>query len=205
MKLYFGPGSCALASHIVLEELGVAFEAVKVDLAAGEQRQPAYLAINPKGRVPTLTTMNGTLTETPAILAYLAQSFPDAALAPKDPYRFAKLQEFTSYLASTVHVAHAHKQRGSRWSDDEASWEAMKRKVPETMLAAYRPIEEALTGDWVMGEAYSIADPYLFTITRWLEGDGVDMAKLPRVAAHRARMMQRPAVQRALAAQGLTA
>lgn len=204
MKLYFGPGSCALASHIVLEEIGVAHEAVKVDLAAGEQRKPDYLAVNPKGRVPALATANGILTETPAILIYLAQSFPDAALAPTDAYQLAKVQEFNSYLASTVHVAHAHKQRGSRWSDDPASWEAMKAKVPTSMLAVFQPIEDALTGDWVFG-AYSVADAYLFTIARWLEGDGVDLAKLPRVAAHMERMRARPAVQRALAAEGLTA
>jgi glutathione S-transferase len=204
MKLYFGPGSCALASHIVLEEIGKPFEAVKLDLAAGEQRKPDYLAINPKGRVPALITAAGVLTETPAILVYLAQTSPEAGLAPTDPWALAKVQEFTSYLASTVHVAHAHKQRGSRWSDDPASWEAMKAKVPESMLAVFQPIEAALTGDWVFG-TYGIADAYLFTIARWLEGDGVDLAKLPRVAAHMTRMRARPAVQRALAAQGLAA
>lgn len=204
MKLYFGPGSCALASHIVLEEIGVAHEAVKVDLAAGEQRKPEYLAVNPKGRVPALVTDHGTLTETPAVLIYLAQTHPAAGLAPTDPWQLAKVQEFNSYLASTVHVAHAHKQRGSRWSDDPASWEAMKAKVPTSMLAVFQPIEDALTSDWVFG-AYSVADTYLFTIARWLEGDGVDLAKLPRVAAHMERMRARPAVQRALAAEGLTA
>lgn len=205
MKLYYGSGSCALASHIVLEDLGVAYEAVKLDLAAGEQRTPAYLAVNPKGRVPALVTADGILTETPAVLVYLAQTQPEAGLVPADPWRLAKVQEFNSYLASTVHVAHAHRMRGSRWSDDPASWEAMKAKVPETMLAAFQPIEAALTGDWVFGDRYGIADAYLFTIARWLEGDGVDLAALPRVAAHMARMRARPAVQRALAAQGLTA
>jgi glutathione S-transferase len=205
MKLYFGSGSCALATHIVLEELGVAYEATKVDLAAGEQRGPAYLAINPKGRVPALVTADGVLTETPALLVYLAQCHPEAGLAPADPFGLAKVQEFNSYLASTVHVAHAHKQRGARWTDDAAAIEALKRKVPETVLAAFQVIEADLTGTWVLGERYSIADAYLFTLARWLEGDGVDLAKLPRVAAHRERMQARPAVQRALAAEGLSA
>lgn len=204
MKLYFGPGSCALASHIVLEEIGKPFEAVKLDLAAGEQRKPEYLAINPKGRVPALITANGVLTETPAILVYLAQTAPQAGLLPVDPWTLAKVQEFTGYLAATVHIAHAHKQRGPRWSDDPASWEAMKAKVPENMLTLFQPIEAALTGDWVF-DSYGVADAYLFTIARWLEPDGVDLAKLPRVAAHMVRMRARPAVQRALAAQGLTA
>ena len=83
-KLYYAPGSCALASHIVLEEAGADYQAQRVNFQAGEQRSPEYLKINPKGRVPTLVTHEGTLTETPAILGYLAQKFPRANLAPID-------------------------------------------------------------------------------------------------------------------------
>lgn len=205
MRLYYGSGSCALATHIVLEELGVAYEAVKLDLKAGDQRRPDYLAVNPKGRVPALVTEHGTLTETPALLFYLAETHPQAKLAPDEPFARARMQEFNAYLSSTVHVAHAHGPRGSRWADDPAAWESMKRKVPESVLAAFRLVEDGLTGPWVLGAAYSVADAYLFTLARWLEGDGVDIAKLPRVVAHRTRMLQRPAVQRALAAEGLTA
>jgi glutathione S-transferase len=206
MRLYYGSGSCALATHIVLEELGLPYEAVKLDLAAGDQTKPDYLAVNPKGRVPALVTPDGVLTETPALLAYLVQLHPDAGLAPADAFGFARMQEVISYLASTVHVAHAHKFRGSRWADDPAAWESMKKKVPESMLAVFRVIEDRLEGPWVLGEHYSAADAHLFTIARWLPGDGVDPARqLPRVAAHMARMLERPAVKRALAAEGLSA
>ena len=121
------------------------------------------------------------LTETPAILAFIAQSFPKAKLAPfDDPFAFAQVQSINSYLCSTVHVAHAHKGRGYRWATEETSFADMKRKVPETMAACFALIErDMLKGPWVMGEQYTICDPYLYTISGWLEGDGVDLAKLP--------------------------
>lgn len=198
--LYFGKGTCALASLIALEESGLAFTAHKLNLANGDQRAPDYLKINPKGRVPALVTRRGTLTETPAILAYVAAMAPEAGLAPlDDPFEFARLQAFNSYLCSTVHINHAHRPRGSRWADDPAALEAMKVKVPQTMAESFALIEETmLEGPWVMGERYSIADPYLFTMTGWLPSDGVDPARFPKVAAHHARMLERPAVQRAL-------
>ncbi len=201
MKFYYSPGSCALASHIALAEAGASFEPIKVDFSTGEQQQPQYLAINPKGRVPALITDNGTLTETPAILAYIAQKFPEAGLAPlNDPFAFARAQEFNSYLCSTIHVAHAHKSRGKRWADDPAAIAEMTRKVPETVLAAFQLVEEGmLKGPWVLGDQFSICDAYLYTVASWLEGDGIDpRAKLPRVAEHRDRVADRPAAKQAI-------
>jgi glutathione S-transferase len=201
LKLYYAPGTCALASHIALEEAGAAYTTERLDFKANQQNSPEYLKINPKGRVPALVTDRGILTETPAMLAYIAQSFPKAKLAPlEDAFAFAQVQSFTSYLCSTVHVAHAHKGRGYRWATEETSFADMKRKVPETMTACFALIErDLLKGPWVMGEQYTICDPYLYTITGWLEGDGVDLGKLPKVVAHRNRMSQRSAVQKVLA------
>ncbi|MEM9356084.1 MAG: glutathione S-transferase N-terminal domain-containing protein [Pseudomonadota bacterium] len=202
MKFYYSPGSCALASHIVLAEAGADYEPVRVDFSSDEQKQPDYLAINPKGRVPSLITDDGTLTETPAILAYLAQKFPEAGLAPLDnPFAFARAQEFNSYLCSTVHVAHAHKSRGKRWADDSAAIAEMTRKVPESVLAAFQLIEDGmLKGPWVLGEKFSICDAYLYTVAHWLEGDGIEpKSQLPRVAEHRDRVAERPAAKRAIA------
>jgi len=200
-KLFYSPGTCALASHISLEEAGADYTLARVDFSRGEQRSPEYLAINPKGRVPALVTDDGTLTETPAILAYIAQTFPRAKLAPlDDPFALAQIQEFNSYLCSTVHVAHAHRMRGTRWADDPAAIDAMKRKVPESVAAAFALIENGmLKGPWVMGTRYTICDPYLFTLAEWLDADGVDLAKLPRVIDHRTRMYERPAVKQAIA------
>jgi glutathione S-transferase len=200
-KLFYAPRTCALASHIVLEEVATPYEAVRVDFSKNAQREPEYLAINPKGRVPALLTERGVLTETPAILLFLAQRFPAAQLAPlADDFALAQLNAFNSYLCATVHVARAHGRRGARWADDPLAIEAMKRKVPANMAECFALIERHMfVGPWVMGGRYSVADAYLFTVSGWLEGDGVDLGKLPKTQAHMKRMSERPAVQRALA------
>jgi len=204
LKLFYERDTCALASHIALAEAGAAYETVRVRFRTDDQRKPEYLAINPKGRVPALVTDRGVLTETPAILVYIAQSFPAAKLAPlDDAFAFARVQSFNSYLCSTVHVAHAHGRRGYRWADDPATLEEMKRKVPQTVGDCFALIErEMFEGPWVMGDAYSISDAYLFTLADWMEGDGVDPARFPKILDHGRRMAERPAVKRALAEQG---
>lgn len=203
LKLYYAPGTCAMASHIALQEAGAAFTAERLDFKTNQQNSSEYLAINPKGRVPAMVTDRGVLTETPAMLAFIAQSFPAARLAPlDDPFAFAQAQAFNSYLCSTVHVAHAHKGRGPRWATEESSYADMKRKVPQTMAACFALIErDMLRGPWVMGEQYTVCDPYLYTIAGWLEGDSVDIATFPKAADHRKRMSERPAVQKVLAAE----
>lgn len=204
MKLYYMPGTIALATHIALIEAGAKYDLVKVDFRVEAQRKPDYLAVNPKGRVPSLVTDRGILTETPAMLAFVAQSHPRAGLAPlDDPFAFAKIQEFNAYLCSTVHVAHAHRMRGYRWVDDKAAEEAMKKKVPQSVGECFDLIERKMfVGPWFAGTAFSIADPYLFTIAQWLEGDGVDIARFPKVADHHRRMKDRPSVKQALTEQG---
>ena len=202
-KLYYSPGSCALASHIALQEAGADYRAERIDFKANQQNSPEYLAINPKGRVPALVTDRGILTETPAVLVFIAQSFPQAKLAPlEDSFAFAQAQAFNSYLCSTVHVAHAHRVRAYRWANEEASFADMKRKVPETMGACFALIERnMLRGPWVMGDSYTICDPYLFTVAQWLEGDGVDVSAFPKVIDHRKRVAERPAVRQVMADQ----
>ena len=200
LTLYYAPGTCALAVRIALEEAQAGYQLQRLDFAHQQQRSADYLALNPKGRVPALATEQGVLTETPALLTYVAQCFPAAQIAPlADPFAMARMQEFNSYLASTVHVAHAHGRRASRWADTPEAIAAMQRKVPQTMAECFDVIEQHyLQGPWVLGDAYSVADAYLFTIAGWLEGDGVDIQRFPKVAAHFARMALRPAVQRAL-------
>src|ERR1700756_460639 len=197
-KLYYPPGTCALASHIALEEAGADYKAERLDFKANQQQSPEYLKINAKGRVPALVTDRGVITETPAILAYIAQTFPQAKLAPADdPFAFAQVQSFNNYLCATVHVAHAHKGRGYRWATEESSYADMKRMVPKSMGTNFALIErDMIKGPWVMGETYTICDPYLYTIGSWLEGDGVDVSALPKVMAHRKRMLERSAVRK---------
>ena len=205
LTLYYAPHTCALATHIALIDAGASFRAVRLSFAREEQRKPDYLAINPKARVPSLITEDGVLTETPALLAYVAQRFPQARLAPiDDPFAFARVQEFNSYLCSTAHVAHAHRMRGYRWVDpaDTAAIAAMQRRVPHSVTQVFELIDSAmLKGPWVMGDTYTICDPYLFTLSQWLETDGVDLARIPKVREHRARMAARDSVKRAIAEQ----
>ncbi|CAN5336365.1 glutathione S-transferase family protein [soil metagenome] len=203
LKLFYAAHTCSLATHIVLEEVGADYSTARVDFASAQQRSPEYMKVNPKGRVPALVTDRGILTETPAMLAFVAQSFPDANLALiDDTFAFAQVQAFNSYLCSHLHVAHAHRMRGYRWVDpeDKHSIAAMQRKVPESVGGAFELVEhEMLKGPWVMGERYTICDPYLFTLAQWLEADGVDPAKIPRVVDHRRRMSERPGVRKAIA------
>jgi glutathione S-transferase len=197
MIFFYSPNSCALASHIALEHVGATYEARRVDFAKSEQRAPGFLAINPKGRVPALVTERGVLTETPAILAFICQTFPAAQLAPLDDvFAFAQVQ------CATVHVAHAHRYRGYRWADDPAAIEAMKQKVPQSVGDCFALIERDLfVGPYVMGSNYTVCDMYLFTVCQWLEGDGVDIKRFPNVAQHQQRMFADPVVTKVLAQQ----
>src|SRR3974390_1768206 len=160
LTLYYAPHTCSLASHIALEAAGASNAPKRLDINKKEHHRQDYLAINAKARVPAMVTPRGVLTETPAMLAFIAQSYPAAKLAPiDDPFAFAELQAFNSYLCSTVHVAHAHRMRGYRWVDDPAAIIAMQKKVPESVGAAFDLIERGfLKGPWVVGEAYTIAD-----------------------------------------------
>jgi len=203
MILYYAPHSCAVASHIALETAGANYEARRLDFRTSEQRSPAYLAVNPKGRVPALVTDRGVITETPAILAYIAQTHPQSNLAPlNDPFQFAQVQSFNSYLCATVHVAHAHRLRGTRWADDDAAIASMKKKVSQNMTDCFSLIEnEMFSGPYVFGETYSISDIYLYTLSTWLEGDGVDIRLFPKIADFQSRLNEDPAILRVLAAQ----
>lgn len=200
LTLFYTPKTCALATHIALIDTGADYSLKRIDFSKGEQRAPEFLAVNPKGRVPALSTPQGILTETTALLTYLAQTFPAANLAPTDPFGLARLQSFTAFLSSTLHVAHAHGPRGNRWTDDPAAIQALKAYVPTSVTAAFKLVEDSmLAGPFVMGDTYTIADPYLFTMSTWIEGDQVDTTQIPRVMAHREMMSKRPSVIRALA------
>jgi len=201
LTLYYAPNSCALASHLALEHAGADYVAVRLDFASQQQRSADYLRINPKGRVPALVTERGILTETPAILQYVAQRHPAARLAPlDDAFALARMNAFNSYLCSTVHVAHAHRMRGLRWADEPEAHLAMQRKVPQAVGDCFALIErEMFEGPWVMGNDYTVCDGYLFTLSQWLAGDGVDINRTPKIAEHSKRVGERPAVRKAVA------
>ena len=205
LTLYYARDTISLATLIALEEVGAAYKTVRIDFARSEQRSPEYLEINPKGRMPALVTEQGILTETPAMLVYVAQQFGRRDLAlMDDPFAFAQVQAINSWLCSGLHINHAHRMRGPRWvdADDKAAITAMQRHVPVSVGANYDLVEsDMLKGPWVMGERYTICDPYLFTLAQWLEQDGVDPVRIPKVMAHRARMSERGTVKKALLAE----
>lgn len=198
--LYTARGTIGLACEIALEEAGVAYEAVRLNFVENEQRDAAYLAVNPKSRVPALAVERGVITEAPAIMGYIAQAWPDAGLAPLgDAFAMAEVNSIMSYLASWVHPAAAHRYRGYRWADDPASIADMRRKAPEVFGEAMGLIETHLfRGPWMMGEAFSVCDPYLYVVASWLPRDGIEMDRFPKVADHFARMNARPTVQAVL-------
>lgn len=204
MKLFCTPGTISIAVAIALEEAGLAYDTEVLSFASADQTKPAYLAVNPKGRVPALVLPGGdVLTETGALLDYVAALAPQAGLVPDAPEQAAHMRAVMYYLASTFHVAHAHKMRGSRWADQQSSWDDMTAKVPETMADCARFAEaNCLRGDYVCGDRISIADPYLFIVCNWLEGDGVPLADFPAIAAFQARMEARDSVK-AMRARGL--
>ncbi|QFT74344.1 glutathione S-transferase family protein [Ruegeria sp. THAF33] len=196
MQLYYAPRTISVAVAIALEEAGLEYEAVKLDFAGGEQTKPAYKQINPKGRVPALVVDGGILTETGALLEFVSAKAPEAGLVPADPVMAARMREVMFYLASTMHVNHAHKMRGHRWADKKSSWKDMKDKVAQTMTASCDYISSnGLRGPFVLGEAFSLADAYLYVVCSWLEGDGVDVSAIPKIVAFREAMEARPSVQ----------
>ena len=197
LKLYCAPTTISTAIVVALNE-GVHWEPIRVDVKGGEQTREPYLSLNPKGRVPVLLTPEGPLTETGAILEYLGETaLPD--LLPVDPLHRARMREVIHYLASTVHVAHAHMRRGYRWANEESSFEDMKAKVPGNMAASAAYLEELIEGPFIFGEAITLADPHLYTITTWLGPDGVDIAAYPKLAAFKQAMESRASVKKAQA------
>ncbi len=194
LKLYWAPNTISVAPAIALNEGGVHWEGIRVDFASAEQTKPEYQSINPKGRVPALATPGGVLTEAGAILEYLAATAVPG-LVPADPFHAARMREVMYYLASTMHVNHAHKMRGARWADRAESWADMQAKVPETMHASAAYVEGLIDGPLLFGDAPTLADAYLYTVCTWLPADGVEVAEFPRLSAFMETMRARPSVE----------
>lgn len=204
MKLYYSPGACSLGIHIILNEIGKPFEGVPTLLAQQAQYKPEFVAKNPKSKVPTLERDDGwVLTEYPAIAVWLARTNPEAKLLPADAEGEARALEAMDYAVSTIHMqGFSRFVRPGNFAPSEADHDAVKARGVEIMEKGLTVLDKALAGkDYITG-AFSIADATVFYVSFWWK---VRVGKeLPaNVAAHFARMLARPAVQKTLAAEGL--
>ncbi len=198
LKLHYAPNTISVASAIVLEHTGQEHELIRVDFKSNQQGSYDYLQLNPKGRVPTLETPDGVLTETPAILEYIA---PD--MVPENTFQAAKMRELMAYLNGTMHPHHAHKLRGSRWASAESSFEDMRRMVPIRMADCAAYLETLLPKlPWDVGALEVVSDAYLYVVLSWLKADGVTPESYPRLMDFQHRMNTHPAVQ-AVYAKGM--
>ena len=204
-NLYYSPGACSLAPHIVLEELGVAYETHKVNLAAGEQRTPEYLKMNPLGRVPTLEVDGRILTENVAILTFLGGAFPKRGLWPRETLDQAAALSMIGFLASSVHPAYSTIFRPSRWVEDATAADALKAPGRKRYFDFLKMIDEKLAGkNWFMGRQYTVVDPYLLVFYRWGNRLGLDVKSLANYSGHIERLLKRPAVKRVMEHEGIT-
>ena len=205
IKLYYSPGACSLAPHIVLEELGIAYEPVLVSLKDGEHKRADYLRINPKARVPALNVDGKVLTENVAILTYLGGGFPERGLWPKETWKQAEALSLMAWLASSVQVAFAGNVRPERYASDVAAKENVKVTCRETVLGYYADIDKLLTGKtFAMGGQYTVCDPYLLVFYRWGYRLGFDMkAQFPHWTKHAVRVASRPTVKRVFEDEGI--
>ena len=198
MKLYYSPGACSLAPHIAMRELGIDVDLKKVDLKAKHVDGGDYKEVNGKGYVPAIETLDGVLTEAPVILQYLADQKPEADLAPrpgaKERYR---LQEMLNFI-----TAELHKGFGNFFNP--AMNDAWRQAVTDRLGVRLDWLAKQLEGrQYVMGNKFSVADAYLFTILNWTGPLKFDLSKWPTIVAYHKRVAARPKVQEALKAEGL--
>jgi glutathione S-transferase len=194
LGLYYAPGACSMAAHIVLEESGEKYEPLLIDTAKGEQRTEAYLKINPQGRVPVLRLDDGQpLAENTAILPYLGKRF---RLWPTDALAEAKAMSLIGFFASSVHPAHAHVGRPERYSADQSAFPGIKDMGLKTFHGYLKQIDGMLAGREWLSDKYSVLDPYGFVFYTWGVRRELPMAELKNYAAFKDRMVKRPAVQR---------
>lgn len=205
IKLYYSPGACSLAPHIVLEELGIAYEPVLISLAEGQQKRADFLRVNKKGRVPVLNVDGKILTENLAILTYLGGGYPDRGLWPKETWKQAEALALMSWLASTVHIAAACIFRAERYATDPAAKENIVATGKVSLQKCYADIEAHLTGKtFAMGGQYTVCDPYLLVFYRWGNRLGMDMKTLyPVWTKHAQRVYSRPTVKRVFEDEGI--
>jgi glutathione S-transferase len=201
LTLFYAPGACSMASHIVLEESGEKYEPKRMDLAKGEQRTPEYMKINPLGRVPALKLDDGSpLAENTAILPFLGKRF---GLWPTDSLKEAKALSIVGFFATSVHPAHAHIGRPERYTDDKAAFPGIQAKGKQSFHDYLKQIDALYAGREWLSDKYSVLDPYALVFYAWGKKRELPVAELKNYTALKDRMAKRPAVQRVVADEGV--
>jgi glutathione S-transferase len=196
LKLYYAPGACSLAAHIVLEESGEKYDVQRVDLAKGEQRTEAYLKIHPQGRVPALQLDSGEcITENTAILPYLGKRF---GLWPRDPLAETRALSLIGLFAASVHPAHAHISRPERYASDAGHFANIQETGRQAFHGYLKQIDGMLKGRQWLSDQYSVLDPYALTFYAWGVRRELPLGDLETYRAFKDRMLARPAVARVL-------
>jgi glutathione S-transferase len=194
LTLYYTPGACSLAAHIVLEESGEPYQAQVVDMAKGEQRSESYLQLNPQGRVPALRLDDGeALTENTAILPYLGKRF---GLWPSEPLAESRALSLIGFFAASVHPAHAHVGRPERYATDPAAYPTIKEAGLKSFHGYLKQIDGMLAGREWFSDRYSVLDAYGLVFYAWGFRRELPMQELKNYSALKDRMLQRPAVRR---------
>ena len=197
LTLYYAPGACSMAAHIVLEESGEKYQPQKVDLMKGEQRTESYLKINPQARVPALRLDNGEpLAENTAILPFLGKRF---GMWPNDQMAEAKALSLIGFFAASVHPAHGHVGRPERYTADTSAFPGIKEMGLKTFHTYLQQIDKMLAGREWLSERYSVLDPYAFVFYTWGVRRELPVGELKNYTAFKDRMLKRPAVQRVVA------
>jgi glutathione S-transferase len=205
VKLYYAPGACSLASHIVIEETGIPYETARLNLAEGDQRKPEYLRLNPRGRVPTCVVDGKVITENVGIIAYFAGGHPQAGIWPKDTWHQALAVSTMAWLSNTVQPAYGHLVRPARYADDAPSQESIKAKGRTSFEEYLREIDALLAGKkWCIGDRYTAVDAYLLVFYRWGNRQKMPVRDLKHYTAVMERVLARPAVKRVMADEGIT-
>ncbi len=205
IKLYYAPGACSLASHIAIEEVGVPYETERLDLAAGDQRKPEYLKLNPRGRVPTCVVDGNVITENVGIISYFAGGYPKAGIWPKDTWHQALAVSTMAWLSNTVHTTYGHLVRPARYADDTASQESIRTKARVSFEDYLREIDGLLAGrKWCIGDRYSAVDGYLLVFYRWGNRQKMPVREMRNYSALADRVLARPAVKKVMADEGIT-
>jgi glutathione S-transferase len=199
LTLYYFPGACSLAAHVALEETGAPFERISVDLRQGEQNGEAYRRVNPRGQVPALDVDGTIITESVAILAYVARRFPEARLLPSDATEEARCLSLLSWIAAQVDPVFRRAARPERIVPDETARAAVKEAALAAYWAKCQEIDAALAGkSWLAGAQYSVCDAYALVYYGWAMRFGLPVAELAAFTALKERLLQRPAVRRVL-------